>query len=899
MSDKKVIWFIFALLQSFSLISTAQTTWPVGQLLPSFPAPAPTQDLIYLNGSVAPYAKSWRWQAEDSTITHNTGHLETDGWLCQVGTDAGNQYMISGPNDKNVTAGPNVAEFRMMIDNNSINNDPIVDIDVRNATTGAVLATQTITRQQFTTINSYISFKLPFAMPADSQAIELRVYWRGAAYTKVDWVGVTQSNADAELYLFSSLKGIVNLTQPRIFVYDGDAFAEGPYTWLQSLGMKWLEQSSNWVLISKYRKEISGLIVYDPAQIHTVNLATMLAKDKKALIVSPSLLAKLTSTPYNLPILEDLRGKFTSKLQVYQTLYDTYWPTIDHRLLIGLNPEVHKASLREYATALGVAVVWLDPAISAESTLLNKFLASMPGGSNYMGWWPEEAAGVTRGSLYGITTIASDFSTNLTFHSGMPRTIDVKPMPQQPALQNKIYVAFILSDGDNLQYIEHLMRKLWNNPDRGSVPMGWTLSPAMVDAMPGALNYYHKTSTANDNLISGPSGYGYTYPNSWRTVTPLNQFVSKTEEYNNQAGFRVVTIWNTITGGINLNVGQAFAGYAPTLLGMTAQNTGGALTIYKLSLPGMPLSCNYCYSEQTMKDAIAAAASGWTKTKPKFIIIQAAPWNNVTPTSFKNVMNSLNTDYVVVRPDHIFQLIRKANNLSVNPGGIEGTGQGLTGSYYNGTNFETLVGTNNDATINFDWGTGSPMAGVNADAFSTRWIGQVQPRYSGTYTFYLTSDNNRRVWINNQLIIDKWISGQSTYSGTIALTGGQKYDLKIEYAENTGAANCKLEWASPLQAREVVPQSQLYTWVSSIDVAKTSEINISPNPIDNGVFSIKMNTSNEEMLDLTLCDLYGKVVLREKVQESKQVDVAKIPAGTYIVSIRTKNNNYVKKVVVK
>ncbi|HEY6915707.1 MAG TPA: PA14 domain-containing protein, partial [Paludibacter sp.] len=267
--------------------------------------------------------------------------------------------------------------------------------------------------------------------------------------------------------------------------------------------------------------------------------------------------------------------------------------------------------------------------------------------------------------------------------------------------------------------------------------------------------------------------------------------------------------------------------------------------------------------------------------------------------SFKNVMNSLNTDYVVVRPDHIFQLIRQANNLSVNPGGVEGTGEGLTGTYYNGTNFETLVGTNNEATINFDWGTGSPMTGVNADGFSARWTGQVQPRYSGTYTFYLTSDNNRRVWINNQLIIDKWITGQSTYSGTIALTGGQKYDIEIEYAENTGTANCKLEWASPLQAREVIPQSQLYNAISSVDAAKTSEISISPNPIENGVFSIKTNATNQEVLDLTLCDLYGKIVLREKVQESKQVDVAKIPAGTYIVSIRSKYNNYVKKVVVR
>lgn len=31
----------------------------------------------------------------------------------------------------------------------------------------------------------------------------------------------------------------------------------------------------------KYLPEVEGLIVYDPDQIHTVNLATIMAKDKK------------------------------------------------------------------------------------------------------------------------------------------------------------------------------------------------------------------------------------------------------------------------------------------------------------------------------------------------------------------------------------------------------------------------------------------------------------------------------------------------------------------------------------------------------------------------------------------------------------------------------------------
>ncbi|QJB37387.1 hypothetical protein HF324_05790 [Chitinophaga oryzae] len=650
----------------FTLPLSAQISWPAGQILPSFPAPAQTQDLIMLRESTS------RWEAEGSSLSHKTGRLESDGWLCQTGIDAANQHMIYGPYDTNLSAGPNVAEFRMKIDNNTANNDPVVDIDVRNATTGAILASQTITRQQFPVASNYTNFTLPFTIPADHQSIELRIYWRGTAYTKVDWVGVQQNGSSAEMYLFASLKGVVNRTQPRIFSYEGDAFAEGPYTWLQSLGLNWSDVTDKWSLISKYRSEIAGLIVYDPAQIHTVNLATMLAKDRRALVVSPLLLSRLTAAPYNLPVVMDLRGQFTSKLQVYQALYNTYWPNLDHRLLIGLNPEVHKSALREYAAALGAGVIWLDPAIPAESTLLNSFLASMPAGANFMGWWPEEAPGVERSSTYGIPTIASDWCTNLTMHSGTPRTINKKPIPPKPPLQNKLYVAFILSDGDNLQYIEHLMRKLWNNPDRGAVPIGWTLSPAMVDAMPGALNYLWQSSTNNDNLISGPSGYGYTYPNSWPDQQKLNQFVATTETYNQRAGFRVVTIWNTITGGISQNTGQTFALKAPSLLGMTGQNTGGGLTIYNNSLPGMALSCNYCTNEQAMKDHIASAAAGWNGNSPRFIIIQAQPWQNVTPTSFKNVAASLNADYQVVRPDHIFQLIREANSLPVGDAYLRG-----------------------------------------------------------------------------------------------------------------------------------------------------------------------------------------------------------------------------------
>lgn len=143
-----------------------------------------------------------------------------------------------------------------------------------------------------------------------------------------------------------------------------------------------------------------------------------------------------------------------------------------------------------------------------------------------------------------------------------------------------------------------------------------------------------------------------------------------------------------------------------------------------------------------------------------------------------------------------------------NPG--SGNGTGLKGQYFNGTNFNTIVQTRTDAKIDFNW-PGAPMSSVNEDDFSARWTGKVEPRYSQAYTFLTSNDDGVRLWVDGQLLIDKWISGVNNWSAaTPVLNANQLYDIKMEYYEGGGGANAKLEWQSAPQSREVVPQSQLY-----------------------------------------------------------------------------------------
>jgi hypothetical protein len=69
-----------------------------------------------------------------------------------------------------------------------------------------------------------------------------------------------------------------------------------------------------------------------------------------------------------------------------------------------------------------------------------------------------------------------------------------------------------------------------------------------------------------------------------------------------------------------------------------------------------------------------------------------------------------------------------------------------------------------------------------------------------------------KVWVNGQLVIDD-AQDHTLHeaSGTIELQANQKYDIKIEYSENSGDAAMKLSWSSSSQAKQVIPQNRLFT----------------------------------------------------------------------------------------
>ncbi len=143
-------------------------------------------------------------------------------------------------------------------------------------------------------------------------------------------------------------------------------------------------------------------------------------------------------------------------------------------------------------------------------------------------------------------------------------------------------------------------------------------------------------------------------------------------------------------------------------------------------------------------------------------------------------------------------------------------GNGLKGEYFDNVDFTNLKLTRTDSTVNFSWGNASPDQLIGADTFSVRWTGQVEAKYSETYNFYTRSDDGVRLWVNNQLLIDNFVNQSATeVVGSVALVAGQKYDIKLEYFDNTYSALSQLSWSSTSQAKEIIPQSQLYSQVNT------------------------------------------------------------------------------------
>ncbi|RCW47978.1 GxGYxYP domain-containing protein [Paenibacillus prosopidis] len=634
---------------------------------------------------------------------------------------------------------------------------------------------------------------------------------------QLDAADIYDAPGDIKL-LLATLQGIVNRAEPRIYLLENQE--EGKLTWLNDLKVPYNLYEDYWDIVKKYKKEVKGIIVYDPKVADSVNVATTLAGLEDAVVASPALAAQLKASPFNLKVLEDLQGKFKDRLDAYTWQYENLWKKTTNRMLIGLSPDtsikmppglpesfktiaeeltqerdgnnkktyeldlsgflgkesvylrfddafpqdgwgpaVHEVTvkadgqtiaqfipgtpeeeaflydrqssqvssgqgghrfadngryfvykftppagtkqltasvfmwnqykvsagniqplsseqkepygyLRDYAVANKAMVFWLDSNVPEQKALFEKILSDVKPGTPYLGWFSNDVEGefssVEITSNHSVYVLAADWFSNLTVFSGTKAKPVEAKTPEAPKLENKIYVTYTFSEGDNFQYNQHRMRILWDDPARGKVPINWTSSPLLYDGAPAMLNYYQETATENDLIIAGPSGAGYFYPEAWPDAT-FSDFLKQSYKYLKKTGMTIPYVLNRVNSeNVPLSESKAAAyenDYKASGLFLSWENHHGV----EIVNGSLPLSTIQGISTaQDGKNVLDEVKANWDGKSPLFVSLGLLAWS-MTPSDVVAVTESLGPEYQAVRADHYFSLIREAHGLPAKP----------------------------------------------------------------------------------------------------------------------------------------------------------------------------------------------------------------------------------------
>ncbi|GIK40847.1 MAG: hypothetical protein BroJett011_46800 [Chloroflexota bacterium] len=136
-------------------------------------------------------------------------------------------------------------------------------------------------------------------------------------------------------------------------------------------------------------------------------------------------------------------------------------------------------------------------------------------------------------------------------------------------------------------------------------------------------------------------------------------------------------------------------------------------------------------------------------------------------------------------------------------------------AYWNNTSLSgSPVVQSTDATLDHQWGTGSPAAGVNADQFSARWLRYIDVT-PGNYQVTVTADDGVRLWVDDQLLIDQWRDQAATTYTAQTYLGPGHHLIRLEYYENGGDAVIRISWTQatqPLPTLPPPPPPTIYGW---------------------------------------------------------------------------------------
>ena len=378
--------------------------------------------------------------------------------------------------------------------------------------------------------------------------ISIGAFYKPSGFAQNCYVIPRSSMTSNEFVMIQSLQGILAQDKATIFI-SGMGEKDSTVSDMQKkLGYTITNVVDPWFLVDTFKSQIVNkrYVSYTSTEKgdrydNSINRAATIAAVEQWLVVEKSLATDCLNHGLSL-------GIDASSLKDEDVFHD-YKAYLNNTYLVNQSPT--SLPLRDYAIA-GKALCTYVEYLSDE---LRKEISEWTcQNCPVFGWTDSECDFVEYNSHYSMVTIAADWSGNLSFMSAENISEDLVPANRVQstvkAQQGKHYVTIVMSDGDNLQWLQRGFEtdtRFYASKNRGKFKMNWTMAPSLVDVAPHVIQSIYSTATEKDNFICGPSGFGYVNVNDYNEDA-MGDYAAKTAGYCQRAGLNVVNfIDNYIT----------------------------------------------------------------------------------------------------------------------------------------------------------------------------------------------------------------------------------------------------------------------------------------------------------------------------------------------------------------
>jgi alpha-D-xyloside xylohydrolase len=131
----------------------------------------------------------------------------------------------------------------------------------------------------------------------------------------------------------------------------------------------------------------------------------------------------------------------------------------------------------------------------------------------------------------------------------------------------------------------------------------------------------------------------------------------------------------------------------------------------------------------------------------------------------------------------------------------EGNLGGLTAEYFQDVDFKKIFIRRTESALACEFldSYGEFPERLRMESSSVRWSGEIASDLSGPHSFRLYSSGYIKLWVDGQLLADRWRQGWLPWTDffTLPMRAGEKHKIVIEWIPNSGQSFISFRWLGP------------------------------------------------------------------------------------------------------